>query len=180
MVSSMSPSLEPSAKTVRAALRDPAFAGLTSLSWMMLVASRGVVQAVPLRRITSYLGQPGVETPLDDVPRHRYRRVRRIRSAIVLAASLTPTTSNCYPQALTAHTLLRMSRLACTVYYGARFDEAGYALDTHVWVRCGPFFVTGGPGHRQYAALGTYAHLPRGSAAASSHARREAAAPTST
>jgi hypothetical protein len=150
-----------SARALRAALRDAAFAGLTSLAWLLLIASRGVVRAVPLRRITSHLGAERYETPVDGIPRHRFRRVRRIRNAILIASPLTPTNSNCYPQALTAHVLLRLSRLPSTFYYGAALDEDS-GLDTHVWVRCGRVLVTGAaPADRTYATLATYAYVPR-------------------
>jgi hypothetical protein len=156
----MSPTIETSVKAMRGVLRDPAFAGLTSLAWTLLVVSRGVVRTVPLRRITAHLGQPGYETPADALTPAQQRRAGRIRRAIAIAAAHTPTTSNCYPQALTATALLRLARLGCTVYYGARFDAEGGALDTHVWVRSGSILVTGAAGHRRYAPLGVYGYLP--------------------
>jgi hypothetical protein len=97
--------------------------------------------------------------------------VRRVRQAILIAAPLTPTNSNCYPQALTAHALLRLSRLPSTFYYGAAFDAEGSGLDTHVWVRCGPYVVTGAPEHRRYAALAAFGHIPRRSPVAAVPAR---------
>lgn len=159
-----------STRALRGALRDPAFAGLASLTWLLLVASRGVVRVLPLRRITSHLGAERYETPVGGIPRRWFRRVRRIRSAILIASPLTPTNSNCYPQALTAHVLLRLSRLPSTFYYGATLDAEG-ALDTHVWVRCGQFYVTGAaPAHRGYATLATYAYVPPGSDVVASRA----------
>lgn len=140
---------------------DPAFAGLVGISWLLLILARAVIRIASMRRIAGHLGEQGEETPADDVPMHSHGHIRRIRGAIRLAAPLTPTTSNCYPQALTAHTLLRASRLPSTFYYGAAFrpDEGG--LQTHAWVRCGPFIVTGAPEHRYFSPVASFAYRPR-------------------
>ena len=152
-----------SAKALRAARRDPALVGLTGVSWCLLIMSRGVIRALPLRRITAQLGLELQETPVDGIAESRLRRVNRIRRAIRIAAPHTPTNSNCYPQALTAHALLRLSRLPSTTYYGAALDPDGARLDTHVWVRCGPIMVSGAPEHLAFGTVSTYAYIPRGS-----------------
>lgn len=149
---------------VRVIRRDPALAALTCLSWGLLVITRGIVLVLPLRRISARLGEHLRETVPEDVPVERHRAIRRIRRSIDKAAPHTPTISNCYPRALTATFLLRLARLPSTMYYGARVRGNESELETHVWVRSGPFFVTGSPQHRAFATVATYAHVPRGSA----------------
>jgi hypothetical protein len=140
---------------------DPAFAGLVGVSWLLLVLARAVIKVASMRRIAGHLGARGEETPADEVPIGSHGRIRRIRGAIRIAAPLTPTTSNCYPQALTAHTLLRASRLPSTFYYGAAFRPDEQGLQTHAWVRCGPFVVTGAPEHRYFSPVASFAYRPR-------------------
>jgi hypothetical protein len=116
--------------------------------YALLIIMRGVVNTVPLRRITPRLGTRLLETPAD-IPADQLRYARRIGLAIRRAAPRTPTNSNCYPQALTAWWLLHRKGIPTTFYYGAAFDEDGTALQAHVWLRCGPLIVTGGGSHRR-------------------------------
>lgn len=98
------------------------------------------------------------ETPRDGVPDEKLRYARRVGWAISKAAPRTPTDSNCYPQALTAWWLLHRKQIPTTFYYGAAFDDDGTTLEAHVWLRCGPFVVTGGGGHsRRFAPLTWFA-----------------------
>lgn len=144
----------------RVVRRDPAFAALTCLAWVMLVVARVVISLFPLRWISAQLGEYLRETVPDQVPVELHRKIRRIRRAIRKAVPHTPTNSNCYPQALTATVLLRLARVPSTMYYGAAIESGGSGLETHVWVRSGPFFVTGAPAHLGFATVATYAHLP--------------------
>jgi hypothetical protein len=149
-------------------LREPARAArrravrllLTLRVYALLVIMRGVITALPLHRITSHLGTRLVETPTDGVPADQLHYARRVAWTISRSAPLTPTNSNCYPQALTAWWLLHRKGIPTTFYYGAAFDDDGTALQAHVWVRRGPLLVTGGGGHRRrFAPLIWYADI---------------------
>lgn len=134
--------------------------------YVLLVIMRGVITALSLSKITSHLGIAMEETPTDGISAHRLRYARRVGWAISRAAPLTPTNSNCYPQALTAWWLLHRKEIPTTFYYGAAFDEDGTALQAHVWIRCGPLVVTGGGPRRRFAPLSWYADVqPRVGAA---------------
>lgn len=113
----------------------------------------------PLRRIARHLGTPMRETPLDPLDDDSMRQARRIAWSIRKVGPYTFTTSNCYPQALTARCLLHRRRIPSTIYYGAAFDPNGEELETHVWVRVGPLIVTGGEAHARYAVMSTFADL---------------------
>lgn len=125
--------------------------------YVLLIAMRGVIRVLSLESITARLGTPMFETARDDVSEDQIRYARRVGWAVGRAAPLTPTDSNCYPQALTAWWLLHRKEISTTFYYGAAFDEDGTALEGHVWLRCGPVIVTGDGGHRRrFAPLTWY------------------------
>lgn len=148
----------------RVTLRDPGFAGLSSIAWVMLIGSRAAIRLLSMRRITRHLGSEMGETSTDNLPANQHRKALRTRRAISKAAPHTPTNSNCYPQALTAHWLLRAAGVPSTFYYGAAFAEDATSLGTHVWVRSGPIMVTGGPEHRDFAVVSAFAWVPANSA----------------
>lgn len=125
----------------------------------LLVVMRGVIKVFALRTISARLGTPMQETPHEGLAEEDLRYAHRVAQTIDRVAPLTPTTSNCYPQGLTAWWLLRRRRMPTTFYYGAAFDESGTALEAHVWVRCGPLIVTGGGPHRRYAPMTWYASV---------------------
>jgi Transglutaminase-like superfamily len=126
--------------------------------YLLLIATRGIITALSLRRITARLGTAMEETPTDGLAADQVRYARRVGRAISRAAPRTPTNSNCYPQALTAWWLLHRRQIPTTFYYGAAFDEDGTALQAHAWLRCGPVIVTGGGGQRRrFAPLTWYA-----------------------
>lgn len=147
----------------RVLVSDPGFAMLTAVSWVMLIGSRAAIKLFSMRRLTSSLGSQMSETSTDAVSTDQLYRARRTRRAISKAVPHTPTNSNCYPQGLTAHWLLRAAGIPSTFYYGAAFVEKGAALGTHVWVRSGPVLVTGGPEHEDFAVVSAYAWLPANS-----------------
>ncbi len=142
--------------------RNPASFVLLMRTYLLLIVMRGVIAVFPLRWITGRLGAPKQETPKEGVPAHQLRYVRRVNWSIHRVSPLTPTNSNCYPQALTAWWLLRRKHIPTTFYYGAAFDEGRSALEAHVWLRCGDLIVTGGGTHRQrFAPLTWFADSPR-------------------
>jgi hypothetical protein len=142
---------------VRVGRRDPQLVTLALRVYVLLVLFRAVITLLPLRRITRYLGRPMVETATDDLDDERARYVRRVAWTIRKLSPHTPTESNCYPQGLTARWLLHRKGIPSTLYYGAAFEPGGAALETHVWVRCGPMIVTGGGTGRRFQPLTYYA-----------------------
>lgn len=147
----------------RTARRDPGRLVLVLRVYCLLVIMRGVITCLPLRRITRHLGTPMEETPTGLIPSDQLRYARRVGWAVLRAAPYTPTTSNCYPQALTAWWLLHRQQIPTTLYYGAAFDESRSGLVAHVWLRCGDLMVTGGgPDHRGFAPLTWFADARSG------------------
>ena len=153
----MSTILQRFASWLRVARRDPALVWLVVRCYVLLIVMRCVITLCSLRRITSGLGEAQSETPTDLLGDDEMRHARRIGWSIRKVSRFTPTTSNCYPQALTARYLLHRRRIPSTVYYGAAFAPTGEQLDTHVWVRVGPLVVTGAPAHRRFAVVSAFA-----------------------
>ena len=147
----------PVRRATRVALRDPAFAAVAGLAWLLLIAARGAITVFHLRRISAWLGAGMQETPVHGLTPGQLRWARRVARVIRETAPHTPTNSNCYPQALAAHVLLRARRIPSTFYYGAAFRDGEPSLETHVWVRAGPLIVTGAPVHRSFAVVSTFA-----------------------
>lgn len=147
----------------RVTMRDPGFAVLTAVAWVMLIGSRAAIRLLSMRRISTSLGSEMSETPTEALSVDQLYRVRRARRAISKAAPHTPTNSNCYPRGLTAHWLLRAAGIPSTLYYGAAFEGDRTSLATHVWVRSGPVVVTGAPDHEDFAVVSSFAWLPANS-----------------
>ena len=145
---------------LRVARRDPRLAFLALQVYVLLIGARGIITAFPLRRITAHLGTPQAETSSLGLLDHQLRYAHRVGWAIAKLSSHTPTTSNCYPQALTARWLLHRRGIPSTVYYGAAFQSGRSALAAHVWVRCGPLTVTGGAVGQRLQALTSFADTP--------------------
>lgn len=147
----------------RVTRRDPHLVSVVVSAYLLLVASRAAIMVLPLRSITRRLGEAAQETePHTTVTAEQLSYARRVAWSIRKAAPYTPTDSNCYPQALAAHVLLHRKGIPSTVYYGAAFDSEGTDLETHVWVRCGAFVVTGAPVHEKFAVVAAHADVPSG------------------
>jgi hypothetical protein len=129
--------------------------------WLFMQAYFGLgaawlaVRLLPFRWLAPHLGKQMTESPMEVLPEH-VRFIHQVTWAVQRASELTPWPSVCLPQAITAKMLLRQRGLASTLYLGAAFDETR-AFTAHAWLRCGPFYVAGGMGHRQYGMLASFA-----------------------
>ena len=146
-----------SASAGRLVRRDPWLALLLVRTYLLLIVMRGVISVFTLKAITERLGAKMDETSHECLTDDQRRFARRVAWSVARTSPFTPTNSNCYPQALTARFLLHRRRIPTTIYYGAAFARSGDALDTHVWLRCGPAMVTGAPAHLRYAIVSKFA-----------------------
>ena len=137
--------------------RNPGDSWMLARVYLLLVLMRGVITVLPLRKITRHLGDGASETPLEGISPEQMRYARRIAWSIRRIAKLTPTNSNCYPQALTARWFLHRKGIPSTIYYGAAFNTSGDGLDTHVWIRCSNYLVSGAPVHQRYGVVSKFA-----------------------
>ncbi len=124
-----------------------AYFGL-SVAWVL-------IHTLPFRLIATHLGERMGNSP-DTITQAQAQVARRVSWAVRRASGLTPWPSVCLPQAITAKVLLRRRGIPSTLYLGATFDESKSLL-AHAWLRCGPLYVTGGPGHEHYGVVASFA-----------------------
>lgn len=125
-------------------------------AYVLLGATRFAINTIPTRRLMMRYGAYMQETPETAVPSHLHQ-AQRVSWAVRGTSRYTPWRSNCYPQALAARLLLHRRDIPSTLYFGAAFTQDKSAMEAHAWLRCGPLFVTGGPGHEQFGTLASFA-----------------------
>ena len=78
--------------------------------------------------------------------------LRRVGYAVSAAGGNVPWRSDCFPQAIAAHKLLKKYGYASTIHLGV--DKAGDdELLAHAWLSCGEIIVTGGSEAHRYAEI---------------------------
>jgi transglutaminase superfamily protein len=144
----------------------PAFA-LTRKFWqlprhdrrLLLEATLGLTVAgfaiavLPFRKVGQLATRPVRRKALSQ--QARLTETRRIRWAIIAAATRVPWRAMCFQQGLTAQFMLRRRGIPSVLYYGAAPDEER-GLSAHVWVRDGDADVIGGEIASRYAVLATF------------------------
>ncbi len=128
---------------------------LFAQAYMGLGVAWVLIHTLPFRWIAARLGVRMGHSS-DTITPAQAQVARRVSWAVRRASSLTPWPSVCLPQAITAKALLRRQGIPSTLYLGAAFDE-GKSLLAHAWLRCGPLYVTGGPGHERYGVVASFA-----------------------
>ncbi len=128
------------------------------LLWEALAAlaiARIVMAFVPFRRIASWLGRPGAESPTTATPEET-DTAKAIGWAVGVLGRRVPWDGRCLAQALAATSMLRRRGLEGTVTLGVREGKSA-SFDAHAWLRMGSCMVTGGPGHEEYKPFTTFA-----------------------
>jgi hypothetical protein len=129
-------------------------------SWVLLGVTRLLTLVLPFRVVRHLLGDPAddpVEASAPAVDGEQRGRGWRIGVLIRRAADRAPWRADCYPQALTARTLLGLAGIPHRVTFGVRRDEG--RLVAHAWVDVDGVPVTGGDG-RDWTAVGSFAWSP--------------------
>ncbi|WP_260806600.1 lasso peptide biosynthesis B2 protein [Nocardioides sp. SLBN-35] len=144
-------------------MTSPKFAAATAVAWCLLGATRLLTVVLPFGAVRRLLGEPaapgaaGPPAPPEASARD-LARARAVGRAVRYAATRTPWTSDCYPQALTARILLRGARVPHTVVFGLLRGDAGELL-AHAWVTVGTVTVTGGS-VREWTPVGSFGWHP--------------------
>jgi transglutaminase-like putative cysteine protease len=128
------------------------------LLWEALFAlaiARIVMACVPFKRIASWLGKPGAETPATATPEETHT-AEAIGWAVGVLGRRVPWDGRCLAQALAATSMLRRRGLEGTVTLGVREGKSA-SFDAHAWLRMGSCIVTGGPGHEEFKPFTTFA-----------------------
>jgi len=122
--------------------------------WLLLRAiahlaiARIKLAVVPFRRLSARLSteSDAIRTEPDpDI-------LRRIGFAVSVAANHVPWRSDCFPQTIAAHNLLKRYGYDSTIHFGV--ERAGEdVLNGHAWLTCGEIIVTGGAELHRYTEL---------------------------
>ena len=121
---------------------------------VLWLAVAGITIAVlPFRRVGLLAARP--IRPMKLPCQVRASKVRRIRWAIIAAATRVPWRALCFQQGLAAQFMLRRRGIPSVLYYGAAQDDRN-GLYAHVWVRDGDLDVVGGEIASRFAILATF------------------------
>ena len=127
------------------------------LVWTLLWPARLVVLTVPLRQLARFYGEDfGAEIAVPKATARDERHASHIREAIALAVRYSPSSANCYPQALVARLLLRSRRIPHGMFFGLRRSEASQDMDAHAWVMVGEVPVSGGNSFDSYTVVRSF------------------------
>lgn len=126
--------------------------------WVLLGLCRLAILTVPLRHMHAFYGQNlGICPWVPLATPRQIARARDIRRTIGLAATYSPWTANCYPQALTARILMGLYGVPYALHFGLRRDNDGRKIAAHAWVVCGPVAVSGGQSFGAYTIVRSFA-----------------------
>lgn len=131
-------------------------------AWLLLGLTRLLIAVLPFTVVRRLLGEDhAVASAAEAGPEltvAQRQQACRIGGLVAAAAAHAPWRSDCYPQALTGHTMLARRGIPHAVCFGVRRD--GDALVAHTWIRSGDLVVTGGNG-QVYTEVGRFVWMPR-------------------
>lgn len=130
---------------------------LTLEALLRLGLARLAVRTQRFQQVLRLLGQPGGETPLEELSPSQAITAQRVAQAIQRVRRFTPWDSNCLASAIAARQMLHRRGLPTTVYLGAAVDQGQQGMVAHAWVRCGKRIVTGGEGMQRYGVVAKFA-----------------------
>jgi hypothetical protein len=111
-----------------------------------LAVARVWLLVLPFRELADRLGTRAASVEADP------EWLDRIGRAVGAAAAHVPWRSDCFPQSIAAHQLLKRRGYASTIHLGVERVGEG-ELRGHAWVTCGPVVVTGGGDMARYAEI---------------------------
>lgn len=130
--------------------------------WVLLWPARILVLSVPLRRLARFYGiDHGAKVAIPAASDGEERRAASVRDAIALAVRYSPSSANCYPQALVARMVLRLRRIPHGLFFGLRRSEEKAEMDAHAWVMVGDVPVSGGYSFDSYTVVRCFTGQPR-------------------
>ena len=124
--------------------------------WCLLGISRLLVLTLSFRRIAAHLGQHSGTVTLCPVITEQQRvKAYNIKRLIDLVSRYCPWKANCYPQAITARTLLNVYSVPYMLYFGLSKNSSGEMI-AHAWVCSGDIRVSGGESFNSFTVVASY------------------------
>ena len=126
---------------------------LRATGWLAI--ARIMLVAMSFERLSARLSATSNSTQI--VPEQEL--LERIGFAVSAAANNVPWRSDCFPQTIAAHMLLKRFGYASTIHIGV--ERAGEdVLNGHAWLTCGETVVTGSAELDRYAEMHRWPRTP--------------------
>lgn len=106
------------------------------LGWARLLKTKPFVKISPL------LGEHMEETSFH-VEEAEKTLLKNVSDAVTIMSRYTFWESMCLVKAIAAMKMLERRHVDSTIYFGTAKDDTG-KLVAHAWLRCGPYYITGG------------------------------------
>jgi len=135
-------------KLTRFAQLDSADRRLLLRAAACLAVARVMIAVMPFRRLAERLSAGRESAHGEPDP----ELLRRIGSAVSIAASQVPWRSDCLPQGIAARMLLRRHGYGSTMHFGVGRGGEG-EFTGHAWLTCGDTVVTGGAERDRYTEM---------------------------
>ena len=130
---------------------------LVAAVWTLLWPARLVALAVPTRILSKLLGKDrGTDITVPAIDAAQLASARRLAGAFEIAVRYSPTSANCYPQALVAHLLLGIRGVGHALFFGLCRSKDTDELRAHAWVMAGDLAVCGGKGRDDYTVVRSF------------------------
>jgi hypothetical protein len=111
-----------------------------------LGSARAMVLLVPFRFLAKWLARA------PDTDRRDDELIRRVRTAVTVAARNVPWNAVCLPQAMAAKAMLARRGHGSALHFGAAI-EAGGGISAHAWLTAGEVVVVGAEGMQRVSHL---------------------------
>ena len=119
---------------------------LRAVGW--LAVARLMLIVMPFDRLAARLSAKG--TASSEKPDPEY--LEKISFAVPAAANNVPWRSDCFPQAIAAHKLLKRRGYESTIHLGVE-KASPDAIAGHAWLTCGEVVVVGGEDLDRYTEM---------------------------
>ena len=130
---------EPKGKPAKFLALDAADKWLVVRATFWLLAARVMILMTPFEKLATRLSASADNEEKKVDP----ELLGRVGYAVAVAAAQVPWRSDCFPQTIAAHMLLKGKGISSVIHLGVeRVGDSG--LDGHAWLTCGDTVVIGG------------------------------------
>lgn len=119
---------------------------------LLMVAARGALRMVPVRRVLRFAGQAPRGARPDEA--EVKAAVKEVRWAVAAAVRHAPVELVCFPQCLAGLAMLRRRGIGSRLQYGVA--RIGGKLETHTWLEVDGVTVIGGEVARDFSLLASF------------------------
>ncbi len=116
------------------------------------------IRMITMKKLASLMGHyfenRQVAVIANDEQRVKASRIGKLMTSV---GKNVPWECKCLSEALCVKWLLNYYKIPSVFYLGAKLDSEDKAgMKAHAWITVGPYFVIGGPGHKDYQVVATF------------------------